>query len=246
MVECYPQILRQYLGEEREGSNELVDETTKRAAFIAGTSQSTSAVAKGPEPYSRKERSRYNETVRPVEEAALILFAKKEGLWVNEIDFNNAYENRKIGEGAEQKVYLSENGKTVIKLNTGSFHGTWLDYFNRLIYHSFLFPSAKYDTIGFTASHEMFAVITEQFFFVLDKGAPREKVENYLNQHGFVRTKNDDYYNSELGIILEDLHDENVFMDEQENLLFVDPVIYLETLDLGLSGKSIFRFPFSG
>ncbi len=76
----------------------------------------------------------------------------------------------------------------------------------------------------------MFAVITEQFFFVLDKGAPRYKVENYLNQHGFVRTKNDDYYNKELSIILEDLQDENVFMDEHETLIFIDPVIYLETL----------------
>jgi hypothetical protein len=73
MVEYYPQILRQYLGKEREGSNELVDETTKHAAFIAGASQGTSAAAKGPEPHNRKERSRYNQAVRPLEEAALIL-----------------------------------------------------------------------------------------------------------------------------------------------------------------------------
>jgi Ser/Thr protein kinase RdoA (MazF antagonist) len=59
-----------------------------------------------------------------------------------------------------------------------------------------------------------------------------------------MRTKNDDYYNNDLGIILEDLHDENVFMDENEHLLFIDPVIYLETVDMGLKGKSIFRFPF--
>lgn len=39
MVECYPKILREYLGEEREGSNVLIDKTTKNAAFIAGTSQ---------------------------------------------------------------------------------------------------------------------------------------------------------------------------------------------------------------
>jgi len=57
----------------------------------------------------------------------------------------------------------------------------------------------------------MLAVITQQTFAILDKGAPREKVEGYLNEHGFARTKNDDYYHPELGIILEDLHDENVF-----------------------------------
>ncbi len=244
MVEYYPKILREYLDEKREGCYGLVDETTKHAAFIAGTSQSTSAAAKGPEPYSRKERSSYNEAVRPLEEEALLSFVKQEGLWISETDFKNKYENLKIGEGAEQKVYLGKNGKTVIKVNSGIFHGSWLEYFNRLIYHSFLFPSAKYNTIGFTIENKMFAVITEQFFFVLDKGAPREKVESYLNQHGFVRTKNDDYYNSEIGIILEDLHDENVFMDEHKILIFIDPVIYLETLDLGLSGKAVFRFPF--
>lgn len=81
MVEYYPQILRQYLGKEREGSNELVDETTKHAAFIAGASQGTSAAAKGPEPYSRKERAQHNQTVRPLEEAALISFASQQGLW---------------------------------------------------------------------------------------------------------------------------------------------------------------------
>lgn len=154
MVEHYPQILRQYLGEEREGSINLVNETTKRAAFITGASQSESSAAKGPEPFSRKERSRYNEAVRPLEEAALISFAKKEGLWVSEMDFKNEYGNLKIGEGSEQKVYLSKDGKTVIKVNSASFHGTWLEYFNRLIYHSFLFPSAKYNTIGFTTEHE--------------------------------------------------------------------------------------------
>lgn len=244
MVEYYPPILRQYLGEEREGSTNLVDETTRHAAFIAGASQSTSSAAKGPEPFSRKERSRYNEAVRPLEEAALISFAKKEGLWVSEMDFKNEYGNLKIGEGAEQKVYLNKNGKTVIKVNSGNFHGTWLEYFNRLIYHSFLFPSAKYNTIGFTSEHEILAVITEQTFFVLDKGAPRKKVEYYLNRHGFRRTKNDDYYNGELGIILQDLHDENVFINAEESFLFIDPVIYLETLDLGLNGKYIFRFPF--
>lgn len=58
-----------------------------------------------------------------------------------------------------------------------------------LIYHSFLFPSTKYIPIGFTTEDDVLAVITEQTFAILDKGAPREKVETYLNQHNFFRTK---------------------------------------------------------
>jgi hypothetical protein len=141
-------------------------------------------------------------------------------------------------------VYLSNEGRTVIKVNEGRYHGTWLDYFNRLILHSLLFPSTKYTTIGFTTINNSLAVITEQTFAILDRGALRDKVESYLNEHHFVRMKNDDYYNADLGIILEDLHDENVFIDEQGNLLFIDPVIYLETIDMSLAGKTVFRFPF--
>jgi len=245
MDEYYSQILRRFLGKERTGSTKLIDETTRQSALIAATSQRTSRAAQSAEPISRKERARYNGAVRPLEEAALIAFAKQNGLWISEPDFNKEWADRKIGRGAEQQVYLSYNGRTVIKVNEGSYHGTWLDYFNRLILHSFLFPSTKYTTIGFTTINDSLAVITEQTFVVLDRGAPRDKVESYLNEHHFVRVKNDDYYNADLGIILEDLHDENVFINEKGNLLFIDPVIYLETIDMGLTGKTVFRFPFA-
>ena len=116
--------------------------------------------------------------------------------------------------------------------------------FNPLLFHAFLFPATKYTTVGFTEDEGSFAVITQQPFAILSQGAPREIVENYLNNHGFTRTKNDDYYSKTIGVKLEDLHDENVFLDEEKNLLFIDPVIYFETLDWKLGGKLIFNFPF--
>lgn len=142
-------------------------------------------------------------------------------------------------------MYLSADAKSVFKVNQGAFHGTWLDYFNRLVFHNFLFPATKYITTGFTSDNGSFAVITQQAFFVLDKGASRNSVKNYLLKHGFSNIRNDDYYNHEAGIILEDLHDENVFLDENNNLLFIDPVIYFETIDLGLKGDAVFRFSFA-
>jgi len=69
-------------------------------------------------------------------------------------------------------------------------------------------------------------------------------MDNYLNPLGFVNIKNYDYYNNTHGIILEELHDENVFVGEENNLLFVDPVIYLETPDLAYGGNALFHFPF--
>lgn len=41
-----------------------------------------------------------------------------------------------------------------------------------------------------------------------------------------MNTRNNDYYNPELGIILEDLHDENV-LTRHDILYFIDTVFYL-------------------
>ena len=61
----------------------------------------------------------------------------------------------------------------------------------------------------------------------------------------YKRIRNDDYYNSELGIIIEDLHDENVLItDKEEAFFYFDPIIYLETTDLKLGGSNLYRFPF--
>ena len=53
-------------------------------------------------------------------------------------------------------------------------------------------------------------------------------MKRFLSENGFENTRNNDYFNSQLGIILEDLHDENV-ITFQENLFFIDTVFYLTT-----------------
>ncbi|SCY98988.1 hypothetical protein SAMN02927903_03264 [Flavobacterium caeni] len=50
--------------------------------------------------------------------------------------------------------------------------------------------------------------------------------------NGFENNRNNDYINRELGIILEDLHDENV-LTSNGILYFIDTVFYL-TEDFGL------------
>jgi hypothetical protein len=53
-----------------------------------------------------------------------------------------------------------------------------------------------------------------------------ESVKSFLTQNGFINNRNNDYYNPELGIILEDLHDENV-LTRNGVLYFIDTVFYL-------------------
>lgn len=244
MDEYFPPLIRRWLDDQRNANNGSIDTATKDAASICGTSQATSAAAKGAEPFNRKERAIYNAAVRPLEENDLQLWSQDNSLWISEHNFLSQYAARQIGAGAEQKVYLHENGREVIKVNTGTYHGNWLEFFNRLLCHAILFPATKYSTVGFTSVDQTFAVVIRQQFVLLVEGAPRSVVEPYLNKHGFARTKNDDYYNPALGIILEDLHDENVFMLAGQ-ILFIDPVIYFETPDMTLDKNVLFRFPFS-
>jgi len=48
----------------------------------------------------------------------------------------------------------------------------------------------------------------------------------FLENNGFINKKNHDYYNKELGLILEDLHDENV-LTQNGMLYFIDTVFYI-------------------
>lgn len=244
MEEFFPEVVRQWLGDQRTQSDGSVDRATQQAASICGTSQAASRNAQAQEPISRKERSLFNASVKPLEERALESWAKENGLWVPESDFFARYEGRKIGQGAEQQVYLHPNGKQVIKANSGTYHGNWLEFFNRLVCHALFFPSTKYTTIGFTSLGGEFPVIIQQQFAILSTGAHRSVVEAYLNQSDFIRIKNDDYYNASMGVILEDLHDENVFLLDGQ-LLFIDPVIYFETNEMSLEKRVLFRFPFN-
>ena len=48
-----------------------------------------------------------------------------------------------------------------------------------------------------------------------------------MNQNGFELKKNNDYFNNKIGIILEDLHDENVLTNNGV-LFFIDTVFYIK------------------
>lgn len=48
-----------------------------------------------------------------------------------------------------------------------------------------------------------------------------------MESNGFINNRNHDYYNPDLGIILEDLHDENVLTNNNQ-LYFIDTVFYIK------------------
>lgn len=177
MDEHFPQIIQQRLGDQRGANNESFDSATKEAANICGTCQATSRAAKGKEPVNRKERTKYNSSVKPLEEIALLDWSNRKGMWISGHDFTQQYGSRQIGAGAEQLVYLHRNGSKVKKANTGAYHGNWLEFFIRLLCHYILLPATRYTTIGFTKIEQTFAALIQQHFVLLTEGAPRSIVE---------------------------------------------------------------------
>jgi hypothetical protein len=92
--------------------------------------------------------------------------------------------------------------------------------------HNYFFPDTFYDLIGFTKENNILYAVVQQNYVSITESTNLEIVKEFMKSNGFVNNRNNDYLNSELGIILEDLHDENV-LTQNEILYFIDTVFYL-------------------
>jgi hypothetical protein len=166
-----------------------------------------------------KKDKQYNQE----ETKKLIEFCNQNNLWVNEkVNFDLF-----VSEGAEQKVYI-KNNKTVFKLNDAIYYESWQDYLINLQLNNYFFPDTTYTLAGFCLIDQIIYALLEQPFVTANESTDLEKVAEFMLENGFVNTRNHDYFNSELGIILEDLHDENV-LTKDGVLYFIDTVFYLKS-----------------
>lgn len=94
--------------------------------------------------------------------------------------------------------------------------------------NNFFFPATAYQLLGFYKKDDVLYAVLEQPFVKATEKTDLELVKQFMAANGFQNTRNDDYYNPELGIILEDLHDENV-LTQNGILYFIDTVFYIVT-----------------
>ena len=134
-------------------------------------------------------------------------------------------ESNYISEGAEQKVYRLDD-KYVIKLNDTIFYASWKDYFNSLLIHNYFFNSTKYELLGFKIINKKIFAVVKQRFVKADETVDLEQLKSFLEFNNFRNVRNNDYQNDELGLIFEDLHDENVLINNGI-LYFIDTIFYL-------------------
>ena len=154
------------------------------------------------------------------ETARLISFATSNNLFYKNLD-----KTKYISEGAEQKVFI-KNQQYVLKLNDAIYYASWEDYFHNLLLHNYFFADTGYQFLGFYLDNNELYAVVKQAFVKADSLTNLKNVKFFLESNGFKNTRNHDYYHEELGIILEDLHDENV-LTSKEILYFIDTVFYI-------------------
>ena len=123
-------------------------------------------------------------------------------------------------------MYLKDS-RSVVKLNDAIYYLSWEDYFTSLLLHNYFFPDTAYRLSGFAKDGEAVRAVVEQAFVKATEPTDLRHVEQFMLANGFVRIRNNDYLNPGLGIILEDLHDENV-LTSNGVLYFIDTVFYLK------------------
>lgn len=162
------------------------------------------------------------------EEQAQLLehHSTKDNLWVTYI----IGEDRFLTRGGEARVYLDKDGKNVIKINDAVYYATWLEFFNSILLHNLIFPNTAYTLLGFTKENDILYAVMKQPFITSDGQAELDNIKKLLAYNGFENTRRNDYFNKELGLILEDMHDENVLVNS-DTLFFIDTVFYTVSVE---------------
>lgn len=158
--------------------------------------------------------------IKEQETQILIEFIDIIDFWYKDFDVS-----KYIGEGAEQKVYEFSDPKFILKLNDCIFYELWEDYLNSLLLHNYFFPHLAYELLGFYKSEKLYAVVKQPFVRSTEI-TNLDNVKEFLSANGFINKRANDYYHPGLGIIVEDLHDENV-LTEDGTLQFIDTVFFL-------------------
>ncbi len=151
---------------------------------------------------------------------SLIEFIQLNNLWIENLNLENY-----ISQGAEQKVYLKDD-KSVLKLNDSIYYTSWIDYLNNLLLNNYFFSDTAYQLLGFYKSDPILYAVVEQPFVKATEKTNLDLVKQFLLSNGFENTRNNDYINKNYGIILEDLHDENV-LTQNGFLFFIYTVFYI-------------------
>jgi virulence-associated protein VapD len=76
--------------------------------------------------------------------------------------------------------------------------------------------------------------VLQQPYIISNSPTDVADIKEFLEYNGFRNTQRQDYINDEIGLILEDMHDENV-LQNTDTLFFIDSVFYTVSADIKVS-----------
>jgi len=169
--------------------------------------------------------TRINAEVRLAEAAALLQFARTEGLLFDGERFEALWREQGEMGGAENDItYDPTTGRVWKRNRIDVMHLSWRQFFERMLAHNLFFPEAPLRLEGFVESQAGLCPLFTQPDVHAVRGAQRAEVELLMIQRGYKRRGGDDYGSETLCV--EDLHTGNVLVDADGSLHVIDPVIF--------------------
>ena len=148
--------------------------------------------------------------------------SKESQTWIEDIQ---SIAGKHLLRGGENDVYLSNDGKSVIKVNDFSYlpdNSTNFDSFmNRVDAHNELFPNDAITVLGFTRNSEgMISVVLSQPYISNAREATQEEIDNFLEGMDFYTDMSGNWTDGTFDIA--DTKPNNVLVDADGNLHFID------------------------
>ena len=191
-----------------------------------------STVGKDGKTLPRAERER---AIEEKKKEPLKKWAIATGNWHTDVsDFSDGKEP--IGSGTDSDVYLSKDGKSVIKVSKGKPYGKRFrpDVDNVALFNT-VFPGSRYTIEGYGEIDGKFVRFLKQPFVDFSDSTPLTEGERvaYMEKLGFkpINKENTAFSNGE--IVASDLQKSNVVRDRNGNVRVIDADMKLHTKDVG-------------
>ncbi|MBR1850088.1 MAG: hypothetical protein IJ789_01815 [Bacteroidales bacterium] len=170
--------------------------------------------------------------------------AKEQGLYIDPATLSSYGERYKKGTG-ESVVYIDEANGRVVKVKDPfakapmKGHATGDALYEHLV-HNLLFPGDEYRLLGVTEINGEMRLVLEQDYVDFFRNATQEEVEKYLTEElGLQREGKYWWGNDLLSITDVDAESDNVIVDAEGKLHFIDPIIKLKVPAREILGEAM-------
>ena len=185
------------------------------------------AISNGPQ--RRAARNAFSRLIRPYEEDSLRDWAEHNGLMAGPDTFNRQWQAQGQQGGQEHKVYLASETGRVFKANNLSPYGTYLEFFQSMQLHNWLFSTAPVTLEEFIQDEGLLKPVISQPFIRARASADASKVAEHMANMGFRPLPGvpDAYIHDGLGVEVHDLHGENAVIERDGGVTVIDSNNYM-------------------